>query len=90
MKSKKFFFGVVAVAVAVGVFFFFFFGFVKPRFQSAVPDVNPRYVAVVERVVLRVPAVERVSVVNAGVAVKVVPTVASDVVVDQSRVEGVV
>ena len=67
MKSKKFFFGFVAFVVVLGVFFFFFFGFAKPRFQSAVHDVNRVEVAVVKDVVVVEPAVELVRVEDVAV-----------------------
>lgn len=62
MKNKRFFFIVVTFVVVLGVFFFFFFGFGKPRFQSAVRDVNRAEVAVVKVVVPN-----EVSVVQSGV-----------------------
>lgn len=76
MKSKRFFISVVAGAIVLGVFFFFFFfffGFVKPRFHSAVRDVNPVQVAVVQRGAVAV--VNGVKVPNVSVVVDAVSVV---------------
>ena len=71
MKSRKFFFGVVAVLFVIGLFFFFFFG-TTSRFFALVPGVQKvpstvgivRVSSVVRNVAPGVVSVEKMGVVK--------------------------